>query len=204
MKILHVTSDNKPGGIQKAFKNYVAALAPLSEFENFYFTPNYLYTNNDSDNANYIKLSWLQKTLLRRNLLFSVNNFHNQLFNISFVHNGFMCRGIKKYSDNVIGICHNDKPEQFDYADNLICLTPNAVQKAKEIGRCENSIHLLSHYFEPQKKIPHSARIGQKLTIGAAGRFVEKKGFKTFIDAAARVRKEFPEVEFVLAGDGPL
>ncbi|GIS17004.1 MAG: hypothetical protein CM15mP117_24360 [Alphaproteobacteria bacterium] len=39
MKILHVTSDNKPGGIQKAFKNYVAALAPLSEFENFYFTP---------------------------------------------------------------------------------------------------------------------------------------------------------------------
>ena len=38
MKILHVTSDNKPGGIQKAFKSYVAALAPLSEFENFYFT----------------------------------------------------------------------------------------------------------------------------------------------------------------------
>ena len=204
MKILHVTSDEKPGGIQKAFKNYVAALAPLSEFENFYFTPNYSYTNKDGDNTNHIKLSWLQKTLIRRNLLFSVNNFHNQLFNISFVHNGFMCRSIKKYSDNVIGICHNDKPEQFDYADNLICLTPNAVQKAKEIGRCENSIHLLSHYFEPQKKITHSDKIGQKLTIGAAGRFVEKKGFKTFIDAAARVRKEFPEVEFVLAGDGPL
>ena len=36
MKILHVTSDNTPGGIQKAFKNYVAALAPLSEFENFF------------------------------------------------------------------------------------------------------------------------------------------------------------------------
>ena len=80
MKILHVTSDNKPGGIQKAFKNYVAALAPLSEFENFYFTPNYLYTNNDSDNANYIKLSWLQKTLIRRNLLFSFNNFHTTPF----------------------------------------------------------------------------------------------------------------------------
>ncbi len=63
MKILHVTSDNKPGGIQKAFKSYVAALAPLSEFENFYLTPNYLYTNNDGDNANHIKLSWLQKPL---------------------------------------------------------------------------------------------------------------------------------------------
>ena len=204
MKILHVTSDNKPGGIQKAFKSYVAALAPLSEFENFYFTPNYLYANNDGDNTNHKRLSWLQKTLIRRNLWFSINNFHNQLFNISFVHNGFMCRSIKKYSDNVIGICHNDKPEQFDYADNLICLTPNAVQKAKEIGRCENSIHLLSHYFEPQKKITHRAKIDKKLTIGAAGRFVEKKGFKTFIDGAARVRKEFPEVEFVLAGDGPL
>ena len=80
MKILHVTSDNKPGGIQKAFKSYVAALAPLSEFENFYFTPNYSYTNNDGNNANHIKLSWLQKTLIRRNLLFCFDNFYNQLF----------------------------------------------------------------------------------------------------------------------------
>ena len=45
MKILHVTSDNKPGGIQKAFKGYVAALTPIPEFENFYFTPNHLYSN---------------------------------------------------------------------------------------------------------------------------------------------------------------
>ena len=47
MKILHVTSDKKPGGIQKAFKSYVAALAPISKFENSYFTPNYFYTIND-------------------------------------------------------------------------------------------------------------------------------------------------------------
>ena len=88
MKILHVTSDNKPGGIQKAFKSYVAAVAPLSGFETFYFTPNYFYTNNEGGNANYIKLSWLRKTLIRRNLLFSINYFHNQLFDISFVHIG--------------------------------------------------------------------------------------------------------------------
>ncbi|GIS15265.1 MAG: hypothetical protein CM15mP117_06970 [Alphaproteobacteria bacterium] len=88
-----------------------------------------------------------------------------------------MCRSIKKNSDNVIGICHNDKPEQFDYADNLICLTPNAV-KSKEIGRCENSIHLLSHYFEPQKKKLLKRKISKSLPLELQEGLLKKKGSK--------------------------
>lgn len=40
--------------------------------------------------------------------------------------------------------------------------------------------------------------------VGAAGRFSPEKNFALFIDAAARVAVEFPDVGFVLFGDGPL
>ncbi len=204
MKILHVTSDYKAGGIQKAFKAYLSALAPIPEYQNLYFAPLRLDLNPYQNNPHYINMSWLQKTLIRRGFLLPIQQFHNSSFNISLVHNGFICKTMKRYSDRVIGICHNDKPEQFSDADYLICLSPNAVEKAKNTGRRESSIYHLPHYFEPQKKVFNAIKHRKKLTIGAAGRFVEKKGFRTFIDVAARIKKEFTEIDFVLAGDGPL
>ena len=204
MKILHVTSDNKPGGIQKAFEAYLSALIPISSFENFYFAPQSLVINKHQKNLVHIDMSWLQKTLIRRGLFLPVQQFPNNSFNISIVHNGFMCKAIKRFSDKVVGICHNDKPKQFRHADYLICLSPNAVEKAKNTGRSDKTLFLLPNYFEPKKIVCRNNRARQKLTIGAAGRFVEKKGFKTFIDVAARIKQEFPEIDFVLAGDGPL
>lgn len=204
MKILHVTSDDKPGGIQKAFKAYLSALAPIPQLENLYFAPLPLNLNQFQETPHHIRMSWQQKTLIRRGFFLPNKQFQNHSFNISFVHNGFICKIMKKYSDKVIGICHNDKPEQFKHADCLICLSPNAVEKAKNSGRCEDSIYHLPHYFEPQKKTLNEIKTKQKLTIGAAGRFIDKKGFKTFIDVAARIKEEFPEIDFVLAGDGPL
>ena len=204
MKILHVTSDDKAGGIQKAFKAYISALAPIPEFENLYFTPLKLNLNQHENKALHINMSWLQKTLIRRGFLLPIQQFQNPSFDICFVHNGFICKTMKKYAEKVIGICHNDKPEQFSHADYLICLSPNAVEKAKNSGRCKNSIYHLPHYFEAQEKVSNGIKPRKTLTIGAAGRFVEKKGFKTYIDVAARIKEEFPEIDFVLAGDGPL
>lgn len=40
--------------------------------------------------------------------------------------------------------------------------------------------------------------------VGTVGRLVEQKGHKYFLAAAARVIKEFPEVKFLVVGDGPL
>lgn len=40
--------------------------------------------------------------------------------------------------------------------------------------------------------------------VGAAGRLSPEKGFETFVDAAAKVRKLAPEVGFILYGAGPL
>ena len=204
MKILHVTSDNKPGGIKKAFEAYLSALVPLPKFENFYFTPKQLDFNQEQSKAHHINMSWLQKTMIRRKFQLPIHQFRNRSFDISFVHNGFMCRIMKRYSDKVVGICHNDKPEQFRDADYLICLSPNGVEKAKSFGRCSNSIYHLPHYFEPQKKNLNSVNPRQNLTVGAAGRFVDKKGFKTFIHVASRIKEEFPEIDILLAGDGPL
>ena len=204
MKILHVTSDDKPGGIQKAFNAYLSVLNSIPQFENLYFSPRRMNFNQQYKSSHHIKMSWFQKMFIRNGFLLPIKQFQNPPVNISFVHNGFICKVMKGYSNKVIGICHNDKPEQFKHADFLICLSPEAVEKAKNIGRNHNSIFHLPHYFEPQKKVSHRGKQKQKLTIGAAGRFVEKKGFKTFIDVAARIKQQFPEVDFVLAGDGPL
>ena len=84
MKILHVTSDNKPGGIQKAFEAYLSALTPISQFENFCFAPQSLVINKHQNNPVFIKMSWLQKTLIRRGVSLPVQRFQNGSFNISF------------------------------------------------------------------------------------------------------------------------
>ena len=204
MKILHVTSDYKPGGIQKAFEAYLAVLSALPQFKNVYFASADLQSNYHKYQAKHINMSWAQKTLMRRAAFLPIQKLHNHTFKIAFVHNGFICSSLHKYCENIIGICHNDKPEQFKDADELICLTPNAAQQAKEFGRNENSIHLLPHYFEAKKNFVRTNKRNHTITIGAAGRFVEKKGFKTFIKAAAEVRSEYPEIKFLLAGDGPL
>ena len=204
MKILHVTSDYKPGGIQKAFEAYLAALSPLPQFKNFYFIPGGPQLKYHKYHAQHINMSWTQKSLLRRADFLPVQKLRNHKFKIGLVHNGFICAGINRYCDNIIGICHNDKPEQFKDADHLICLTPNAAKKALDFGRREYSIHLLPHYFEPKRKFQGKIKQNDALTIGAAGRFVEKKGFKTFIKAAAEIRYVYPEIKFLLAGDGPL
>ena len=53
---------------------------------------------------------------------------------LAFVHNGFACAATRKIASHVIGVCHNDKPQQFAAADRLICLTPSAIQKALQAG----------------------------------------------------------------------
>ena len=207
MKILHVTSDNKPGGIQRAFSAYLDALGDLPEFDNSCFMPTKLASDNSYANTCFIKMSPLQKMLIRRAPYLPISALQKQSFTLGLVHNGFMCASIRKYCDIIIGICHNDKPEQFMGSHHLICLTPNAVKKAKNIGRNSDTIHLLPHYFEPraEAEMPsNKGRASQLKTVGAAGRFVEKKGFQSFIDAAADVRSEYPEIKFLLAGDGPL
>ena len=204
MKILHIASDNQSGGIQKAFEAYLSTLSSLARFENIYFTPNRLPLYELQYNVQHVHMTWMQKMLLRRAAFLPIWKLNDHSFEIGLAHNGFVCASIQKYCKHVIGICHNDKPEQFKDADYLICLTPNAVEHSKKSGRDYNTIHMLPHYFEPQTKSSRSVNKDHRVTIGAAGRFVEKKGFKVFIDAAAEIRVEYPEIEFLLAGDGPL
>jgi len=44
---------------------------------------------------------------------------------------------------------------------------------------------------------------GNRLLIGTAGRLVSQKGISYFLEAAQRVLQEFPDVLFVVVGDGP-
>lgn len=46
-------------------------------------------------------------------------------------------------------------------------------------------------------------RTGQQLLIGSVGRLVAQKGLSFFLIAARQLLREFPDLQFVIAGDGP-
>ena len=97
MKILHVTSDDKPGGIQKAFNAYLSVLNSIPQFENLYFSPRRMSFNQQYKSSHHINMSWFQKMLIRNGFLLPIKQFQNPPVNISFVHNGFICKVMKGY-----------------------------------------------------------------------------------------------------------
>jgi glycosyltransferase involved in cell wall biosynthesis len=85
--------------------------------------------------------------------------------------------------------------------ENVRFLTERYPQAAQKIHGIYHG--LPSHWLEttPPER-PHNP--DEPLRLLAAGRFVEKKGFTTFLDACARLHKVGVPVRAVILGDGPL
>ncbi|MDQ3795292.1 MAG: glycosyltransferase family 4 protein [Actinomycetota bacterium] len=71
---------------------------------------------------------------------------------------------------------------------DLITIIPNAVISASE----------------PHASVPLPAELRERPLVGVVARLQPEKGVARFLKAAARVAPQFPEVHFVVAGDGPL
>ena len=86
-----------------------------------------------------------------------------------------------------------------------LCVVSNAMkEEAVQLGAAGGKVNVLSMgvdlsaRFKPVKGV---MRDPQKIIF--VGRFVEKKGINLLIDAVSLLRKQYPEVELVLVGDGP-
>lgn len=69
----------------------------------------------------------------------------------------------------------------------------------KKIVRLPESLRIKEFPFHSKKLKPR-----EKIKILTVARLVEKKGVKYSIQAAARVLKKYPHLEYRIAGDGPL
>lgn len=74
-----------------------------------------------------------------------------------------------------------------------------AIASGIDFKRLESDLSLSGRDLREELGIPAG-----KTLVGSIGRFVDIKGYRYFIDAAAVIAKKRDDIYFVLAGDGPL
>ncbi len=99
-----------------------------------------------------------------------------------------------------------DYPEVLDHyntSEYLVANTPDIVDTCIKLGWSDNKIKMISNFTESEKCHPISRdAVGTPLDVPlivATGRFVERKGFDTLIEAMSKV----PNAHLWLVGDGP-
>lgn len=83
---------------------------------------------------------------------------------------------------------------------NLAGVSSEKIETIRDFSRLDEFL-----YFNDIKKIKNEFDIPDKnKIIVAMHRMVEKKGYETFIEMIPHIIKEYPNVTFLLVGDGPL
>ena len=70
-----------------------------------------------------------------------------------------------------------------------------------------NGVDLSRYSHEKQPDLALKSKLGFEVNtrvVGIIGRFVYQKGHSTFLEAASIIAKSWPDVRFLLVGDGPL
>ncbi|MGB1007004.1 MAG: glycosyltransferase [Thalassobaculaceae bacterium] len=205
MKLLFFTSDRQPGGMLRALDAYLAALCEDDAHEvhvlcppDGAFQPMALAR---LDRRRVHACGPLTRLALRRLTAIGRPGLPRD-FDLALIHNGFAAPALAHHAGAVVGVCHNDKPRQFAGVDGLICLSRAAHQAAGTATALP--LHCLPHFYTPAVTTAKAVNRDGPLTVGWAGRFVDKKNLACFLRAAALVRRRHPETRFVVAGDGAL
>lgn len=102
----------------------------------------------------------------------------------------------------VIAVAHNDRTEQFRYADACFCITTHARDRLLTLGLKREQLHLIPNMTRlPRASTPRTAHAAP--VIGTLGRFIPRKGFHDWIAALALLAQRGVAFRAVLGGDGP-
>lgn len=204
MDVLIATSDRQKGGIERALRDQLGLLECLSDISLSILSPAGTLTDlAQAKGYNHYPVLDAHRLMMRMTPMLSRAMLGSRQFDIILCHNGFMASALKRHTNRLIGICHNDKPRQFKACDELVCLTKGAYDKACLEGWDKSQLHIIPHYHEAvitKQALTHH----HPMRIGCAGRMVAKKNLALFIDIASLVKRTHPEITFELAGDGEL
>ena len=204
MKLLIATSDKQKGGIERALRDQYALLSCLPDCEISILSPEGALSElARQERVPHYLVQDYHKLMMRTAPFLSSMMLGRAQFDVILCHNGFMASALCRHTKRLIGICHNDKPSHFKAADELVCLTSRAFDKAQAQGWDKTKLHIIPHYQEAviadKKPSNHSP-----LRVGCAGRMVAKKNLSLFVEIAEIVRSTHPEICFDLAGAGEL
>jgi glycosyltransferase involved in cell wall biosynthesis len=94
------------------------------------------------------------------------------------------------------------------WCDRVVCNSRAAADRLIEQGIRETRIVVIRNGLPPRNfgpTVPALPRRSSLLRVGMIARMnTESKNHRIFLRAAARLRKTFPDLEFILVGDGPL
>lgn len=92
--------------------------------------------------------------------------------------------------------------------DAVVCNSRAAADRLRSLGLRERQLRVIGNGLPSEafaETAPVLARVPGQLRVGMIARMnTPAKNHRLFLQMAARLRSRFPEVEFVLAGDGPL
>ena len=154
-----------------------------------------------------ITIKWL--SIIEKNLLklgYLRNNYKKDIFesDIIFLHNYKLVKYLKRYLDfkPFILFFHTDKEKQIHGLEKI--------KKVLTVNSFTMKIINKKYKGEIAKYLPNcidirNKKLGfkdskKKITVGAMGRLVEKKGFESLIN----VFKSLEGIQLQIAGDGPL
>lgn len=94
----------------------------------------------------------------------------------------------------------------FNRGDLFTANSNNTKERLISIGCAKHKIVKLPMGLDIQRfnYKPRGLTLKEKVKIGTAARLVEKKGLEYAIKAIAKVAQQYPDIEYKIAGDGPL
>ncbi len=157
-------------------------------------------------NIDVLKISEKDNIFFKLGLLSSIIKNVINLSDIIFIHNASLGKSCKVFFNHkpVILFFHTDKIKQIKlmrYINRVFTVnTTTSKYINKYFGYKKASFLPNCIDVDNIKIVPREFENYEKFKVGSMGRMVEKKGFETLIN----IFKQLPEMQLILAGDGPL
>jgi len=106
---------------------------------------------------------------------------------------------IQKHGDSVYNVL-------FEEGDLFLQLSNNFKDKLIKLG-CNKEKIIVHRIGMDMKKFNYNTKnagVDKKIKLLTIGRLADKKGYKYIIKAIAKVIKKYSNIEYIIAGDGPL
>jgi glycosyltransferase involved in cell wall biosynthesis len=90
--------------------------------------------------------------------------------------------------------------------DMTVAVSEAVANQLRAGGVAEDKVRIISNGIDVEafsNAQPTIGRDASKCTVGLVGRLAPEKGIQFFLEAAARVLRSNPRVEFIVVGDGP-
>lgn len=131
---------------------------------------------------------------------------HSHGFNAAFIGNILAKLFNKKHIcsthavyENINGLPQNLTVKVLSHCDQILCLSKASIHQLQKWGIKPNKLELYRYWINLDSFTP-STTPPKKFTVLFVGRLIAKKGIRVFLKVAAN----FPNLKFVIAGNGPL